>query len=216
VAETRFYKLSAALAARRDLPPAPKILLSIFADRMGNNGYCWPGIRKLANDTGQDVSTVLRGITKLEETGCLKVERQGSGKSNRYYLVGDESAGKTQALAKHKRSQNANSGAGKMQAQARAKCKHNQRDQLNQTKRGRSQRKFTPPTAREVEEYARSIDFHVDGEKFVSHYAANGWMRGKTKMRDWRATVRYWKTTEKEHDGSGKIRDAEPVGEFIR
>jgi len=85
-------------------------------------------------------------------------------------------------------------------------------------KKERSQRKFSPPTSKEVEEYARSIEFLIDGEKFVSHYAANGWMRGKTKMRDWRAAVRYWKTTEKENNGygSGKTREAEPVGEFIR
>jgi len=78
--------------------------------------------------------------------------------------------------------------------------------------------KFREPTAQEVEEYARSIDYTLNGEKFVSHYDANGWIRGKTKMRDWRAAVRYWKTTENEKNGygSGKIRDAEPVGEFIR
>jgi len=83
-------------------------------------------------------------------------------------------------------------------------------------KRVRTRSKFQKPTVQEVEEYARSIDYTLNAKKFVSHYAANGWMRGKTRMRDWRAAVRYWKTTENERNGSKETREAEPVGEFIR
>ena len=106
-----------------------------------------------------------------------------------------------------------------MSAQAEAEAEAEaEADSLKKTKRVRTRSKFQKPTVQEVEEYARSIDYTLNAKKFVSHYAANGWMRGKTKIRDWRAAVRYWKTTEKDNNGygSGKTREAEVPGEFIR
>ncbi len=215
----KFYKLPVSIITNRRLRAADKIIWAAMADRIGENGFCWPGVRRLAQDTCLGVSTVLRSIERLEAEGRLKVERRGSGKANHYRLTTGESAVKMKTPAKGERCQNDNSGAVKMKTQALSKRKHNQRDPFNQTKSKGAHTRFIPPSALEVEQYARSIDFPLDAEKFVSHYAANGWMRGKTKMRDWRAAVRYWKTTEntKNEYGSGKIRDhAEPVGEFIR
>ncbi|HSK69043.1 MAG TPA: DUF6291 domain-containing protein [Candidatus Limnocylindria bacterium] len=51
---------------------------------------------------------------------------------------------------------------------------------------------FRPPTADEVREYCRSRGSRVDPEGFVDHYTANGWMVGRTRMRDWKAAVRTW------------------------
>jgi hypothetical protein len=54
-------------------------------------------------------------------------------------------------------------------------------------------RSMKRPTAYEVEEYARSIGFRLDGSEFVDFYATKGWMVGKSPMRDWKAAVRTWK-----------------------
>ena len=51
---------------------------------------------------------------------------------------------------------------------------------------------FIPPTADEVREYAEAEGLAVDAAKFVNHYAANGWMRGRNRLKDWKAAVRYW------------------------
>jgi hypothetical protein len=54
--------------------------------------------------------------------------------------------------------------------------------------------RFTPPTAEEVSEYAKSIDFQdFDPQQFVDFYASKGWMIGKSPMKDWQAAVRTWK-----------------------
>ncbi len=52
---------------------------------------------------------------------------------------------------------------------------------------------FVPPTKEEVEAYAKTINFDIDGEAFVSFYQARGWIIGKVKMKDWKACVRTWK-----------------------
>jgi len=108
------------------------------------------------------------------------------------------------------------------ETQSKPKVSHNKPEsaqaeaEAEKTKRASTRSKFQNPTVQEVEEYARSIGYTLNAKKFVSNYDANGWMRGKTKMKDWRAAVRYWKETEKDGHGNKKIREGEPVGEFIR
>lgn len=53
-------------------------------------------------------------------------------------------------------------------------------------------RRFTPPTLEDVTAYCTERGNSVSPQKFLDHYEANGWMRGKTKVKDWRACVRTW------------------------
>jgi len=55
-------------------------------------------------------------------------------------------------------------------------------------------KKFVPPTPAEAQAYAATIDYQLDGDSFVNSYAQKGWMVGKSKMKDWKAAVRNWKT----------------------
>ena len=49
-----------------------------------------------------------------------------------------------------------------------------------------------PPTMEEVADYCRKRGNSVDPSEFIDHYTANGWMVGKTRMKDWQASVRTW------------------------
>lgn len=62
--------------------------------------------------------------------------------------------------------------------------------------------RFTPPTADEVREYCLSKGYAVDPDRFVDYYTSNGWIVGKTKMKDWKAAVRTWSGKEKKN---GKV-----------
>ena len=53
-------------------------------------------------------------------------------------------------------------------------------------------KKFTPPTAEEVRQYATEKGYTIDADRFVDFYASKGWLVGKTKMTDWKAAVRNW------------------------
>lgn len=53
-------------------------------------------------------------------------------------------------------------------------------------------RRFRPPTAGEVAEYAASKGLAIDAGRFVDFYASKGWKVGSTGMKDWRAAVRNW------------------------
>lgn len=78
--------------------------------------------------------------------------------------------------------------------------------------RGKAAR-FRAPSPAEVDEYARSYaegkgldlastDF--DPERFVDFYAQKGWMVGKTKVKDWKASVRIWVRSSKPKNGMAK------------
>jgi hypothetical protein len=56
---------------------------------------------------------------------------------------------------------------------------------------------FVPPTAQEVEAYAKGyasehtgMNGNINGEAFCDFYAKKGWKVGKCTMKDWKAAVR--------------------------
>jgi hypothetical protein len=54
--------------------------------------------------------------------------------------------------------------------------------------------KFLPPSKQEVWAYMFEIGkgSELEAEKFVDFYQSKGWVVGKTKMKDWKASVRNW------------------------
>ena len=57
--------------------------------------------------------------------------------------------------------------------------------------------KFVPPTVDQVKEYCDERSNNINAELFVDHYTANGWYRGKNKIKDWRGCVRTWEKRNK-------------------
>ncbi|MCD7821780.1 MAG: helix-turn-helix domain-containing protein [Clostridiales bacterium] len=58
------------------------------------------------------------------------------------------------------------------------------------------QKRFIPPTVEEVEAYCKEKGYSMDAQRFVDYYEAVDWMRGKTKIKNWKACVRTWQRNE--------------------
>ena len=56
--------------------------------------------------------------------------------------------------------------------------------------------RFTKPTVDEVRAYCLERKNGIDPQQFIDHYESNGWMVGRTKMKDWRASVRTWENND--------------------
>lgn len=87
---------------------------------------------------------------------------------------------------------------------------------IKEEERGKKAR-FRAPSPAEVDEYARSYaaskDLDLDStdfdpERFVDFYAQKGWMVGRTRMKDWKASVRNWVRTSKPKEGKREVNDA--------
>lgn len=56
---------------------------------------------------------------------------------------------------------------------------------------------FLPPTLDQVRDYCRERNNSVDPQRFLDFYESKGWMVGKNKMKDWKASVRTWEQRDK-------------------
>lgn len=64
----------------------------------------------------------------------------------------------------------------------------------------RKRPRFSPPSLDEVSAYCTERRNKVDPQTFIDFYESKGWIVGKTKMKDWKASVRTW---EKRDGGKG-------------
>lgn len=83
-------------------------------------------------------------------------------------------------------------------------------DSIGKVSLGKGSKKFTPPTLEEVSQYISEQGYRIDAERFIDYYESNGWMVGKTKMKDWKATVRNWERRRLNGEGSKPTASANP------
>jgi hypothetical protein len=66
-------------------------------------------------------------------------------------------------------------------------------------------KRFNKPSVEEVREYMLKQGMNDISENWLNHYESNGWMVGKNKMKDWKASVRTWKTNQKNNLQSQQV-----------
>ena len=64
---------------------------------------------------------------------------------------------------------------------------------------------FVKPTIEQLKEYMREQGMNDIAENWLNHYEANGWKVGKNPMKDWKASVRTWKTNQKNNSPSQQV-----------
>ena len=65
--------------------------------------------------------------------------------------------------------------------------------------------RFQKPTIEQLKEYMREQGMNDIAENWLNHYEANGWMVGKNKMKDWKASVRTWKINQKNNSATPQV-----------
>lgn len=61
-----------------------------------------------------------------------------------------------------------------------------------ETESNKGRKNFKKPTVEEIRNYCRERNNDINPENFYDHYESNGWLVGKNKMKDWKASVRTW------------------------
>lgn len=65
--------------------------------------------------------------------------------------------------------------------------------------------RFVKPSVEEIRAYCEERKNGIDAEYFYDYYESKGWMIGKNKMKDWKASVRTWERNQKsDHEQSTK------------
>lgn len=79
------------------------------------------------------------------------------------------------------------------------------------TKERESKERFKIPTLTEIEKYCKERNNNIDAERFLDYYSSNGWMVGKSKMKDWKAAIRNWERLEKPNATEPKKEEIEII-----
>lgn len=156
---------------------------------------------------------VLIAIRPVMETSRSRIVAGGNGGSKTSSNGGSKRASKTASKRTSKTTSNGESD----DASKRASEEEEEVGRgIKEEERGKKAR-FRAPSPAEVDEYARSYaaskeldldstDF--DPERFVDFYAQKGWMVGRTRMKDWRASVRNWVRSSRPKEGKREVNDA--------
>lgn len=141
----------------------------------------------LAEISGLSMQQTRTAINKLKSTGEIE-----QIVTNKYQLI---------IVVNYEKYQE-NFGNANNQSTINQQSNNNQstinQQQLNKDNKGNKGNKeikegrFTPPTLSEVQAYIEEKGYHVDADSFIDFYASKGWMVGKNKMKDWKASVRTW------------------------
>lgn len=73
----------------------------------------------------------------------------------------------------------------------------------------KEEKSFRKPTVEEIKNYCLERNNSIIPEKFYNYYEANGWMVGKSKMKNWKAAIRTWETNQTKFN---QTKDNEDVG----
>ena len=113
---------------------------------------------------------------------------------------GIENQSQTQAPASY-RQVKVNASDMQMQCKTDANAEHKgkeikEKEIIKEREKEKTARRFIPPTVEEVKARIAEMGYTFDAEAFIAFYQSNGWMVGKSKMKDWRAALVTWQKRE--------------------
>ena len=145
-------------------------------------GQLVTGRKALAAQTGLSERQIRTALDHLKSTNELTIKS-----TNKFSLI---------TIVNYRKFQDVQSDIDQQNDQQVDQRPTSNRPQLNKDNKEqqgvKTRKRFTPPTVDEVAAYCRERGNAVDAQRFVDFYAASGWMRGKTPIRDWKACVRTW------------------------
>ena len=148
----------------------------------------------------------LESLTAILEYGLDEIEPKSAGVASAMFLMA-----KPQIDANNRRYQNGTKGGRPVTKpqpnnnlesnynkpsdnQTTTKAKPKEKDNVNDN----NKKTFTPPSVSDVSDYCTLNGYGIDPESFVDFYTSKGWMVGKNKMKDWKASVRTWVRSQRQ------------------
>ncbi len=85
-----FTAIPNTILKRRDISPGAKLCYVMLLTYVWQGDSCFPGQERLAEDMGVTSRSVVTYMKELQDTGLVKVQRRGQGKTNIYTLPRSE------------------------------------------------------------------------------------------------------------------------------
>jgi hypothetical protein len=182
--------LPAQVLLSKELTDKQKLLIALISNLSNERGYCFASNKYLGDCLDCSESTIKDHLKKLEDMNILgriiKLKENGDFEY-RSLIINIEIP----------RPEKTTTSAEKLANPSARKLAHNNivinNKDIIDNKLYTENKKFVKPTAKEVNDYAKEIDFKLDGDYFCDWNEARGWLVSKNPMKDWKAAVRTWK-----------------------
>ena len=168
-----------AQSMERDLSTGARLTLFALNEHtsIGTHGdwRVFPGQSRLAKMVGCSEFTLRKHLKELTEAGLLTVANQfdktGRQQANLYWLQAPKLVDEE----------------GKETCAPRKKCAPRGQETCDKPfNKNPLNKRFIAPTVSEVAAYCSERNNGINAQKFIDHYEANGWMRGKNKIKCWK------------------------------
>jgi hypothetical protein len=144
------------------------------------------GLSKLSAETGMSVQSVRTSLNRLISTNEITKVSNAKGTIltvNNWCSYQSDNTLTNKQLTNNQQTTN-------KQVTTIKERKKDKKDK-NSTNKGNV---FAKPSLSEVEAYCQERGNCIDAQAFIDYYDSNGWMVGKNKMKDWKASVRTWES----------------------
>jgi len=146
--------------------------------------------RKLAVKLGVQLRELDEIKRRLFEVELVDENFQPIGWNEKQYKS-DSSAERTRKYRENKKKSDGDDSATSQQRHSDALDTDTDTDT---DKKNKQKTTFKKPTVDEISSYCQERNNGLDANQIHDHYEANGWMRGKNKIKDWKACVRTWES----------------------
>jgi hypothetical protein len=169
-----------------------------FHGRTIRRGQIVTSLPKISIDTGLSIQQTRTALTHLISTGEVTDESSCQYriitivKYDEYQSSTDKSTDDQQTINRRSNRQSTDDPTPCIEYIEQDRKYRTDRKIESPSERGRTAERFLPPTRDEVEIFCLENGLTIDVDRFMNYYTANGWMVGKNRMKDWRATVRNW------------------------
>ena len=185
-----FAILTADVRYDKTLKPLARLLYAEITALCNQEGYCWAGNQYYADLYEVDKNTVSGWIGQLKTRGYINVQleyKEGTKQIvKRYIRINGEGTNKIIDTSLQKDVYPINE-----------IIEVNSTDNNTNNNKTNKGGRFTPPSVEQVMEYCNHRQNGINAQNFIDFYQSKGWKVGKSKMIDWKASVRTWETNNK-------------------
>ena len=186
--------LPAQVLLSKELTDKQKLLIALISNLSNERGYCFASNKYLGDCLDCSESTIKDHLKKLEDMKIL-------GRIIKLKENGDFEYRSLVINIEIPRTEKTTTSAEKSAYPSARKLAHNNivinNKDIIDNKLYTDNKKFVKPTPKEVNDYAKEIDFKLDGDYFCDWNEARGWLVSKNPMKDWKAAIRTWKRNAK-------------------
>ena len=199
--EENFIIIPESIYRDERLSPRAVLLYGLVQAFSKGRGFCWASNAALAERLNVSKSCLSHLVSKLSSCGLVRLQTDPETGVRHICPIAKNNEGIADfsyTPCKKQQDPSLNS--------ATIEYKESIREKENTPA---TRKRFQPPSVSEVADYCREHSLSMDAERFVDYYPANGWMAGRSRMRDWQAAARNWARREQPNT------PAEPEMKFV-